>query len=132
MIGPTPASPLRIGVSERRLWLGVAMAPAAWCVQGALGWLVGARICGSLSITTVRAAVALMTAVTLATAIAGTMTACRNWREVSPAGPGDDVDVANRAEFMAVGGIFVSATFIVAIVWGGLGSLMLTRCGAMR
>jgi hypothetical protein len=33
---------------------------------------------------------------------------------------------------MAVGGIFVSATFMVAIVWAGLGSLMLTRCGAIR
>jgi hypothetical protein len=132
MTNATSAFSLPTGVAERRLWLGLATAPAAWCVQGALGWLLGARICGSLSVATVRAVVALVTAVTLSTAIAGTLTAWRNWREVSSLNPAGEAEAAGRAEFMAIGGIFVSATFMVAIVWGGLGSLMLTRCGAMR
>jgi hypothetical protein len=115
-------------ITNARLWLGLTAAPAAWIAQGLFGWFVGARICTSMSIARVRLTSGMFSVAMLAAAFWGLSLAWHNWREATavPRPPSD------RIEFMAAGGGFVSACFLVAIGWATLSPLLLDVCGGMR
>jgi hypothetical protein len=115
-------------VTPSRLWIGLLAAPVAWSVQGLLGWFFGARVCTSMSIGAVRLTVGLIGVAALVVAVGGFTVGLENWRTASA----DPRPAADRVEFMSLGGLLVSSTFLVAIVWACLNALLLNGCGGMR
>ena len=112
----------------RRLWSGILLAPAAWVLEGLFGWAVGARICTSLSIASVRLIIGGFSVLMLAAAAAGLWIAVGSWREAT----GDAQIPSDRVEFMALAGVFVSTSFVIAVFWSGLSAAVLNVCGRMR
>ena len=106
-------------IDRRALWFGLLAAPAAWTIQGLLGWWAGERICGDLSIAGVRGLTAL-----------GSM--WRAWLTTTSAPHPIHAEAWDRVEFMALGGFLVSSAFTLGIIWGALPSLMLSACGRAR
>jgi hypothetical protein len=119
-------------VPPGRLWYGVFAAPAAWIAQGAFGWLAGSRICTSMTVGAVRTTVALLSIGMLVIAISGLVVAHGNWKRSSDAPHPTAVSGWDRVEFMSAAGVLLGVMFIIAIVWAGLGSALLDRCGGMR
>jgi len=131
MTSHTSASP-SIPDNAKGLWFGLLAAPSAWAAQGLLGWFFGERTCGALTPPSVRLIVLLISVVALIVAIAGIVRGWSAWRRRSDAPNVIATDARDRIEFMAVGGLFVSAIFAIAIVWAGLSSAFLIDCGRMR
>jgi len=115
-------------VSPHRLWIGLLAAPLAWTLQGLLGWFVGARVCTSMSIGAVRLSVGIIGVIALAIAVAGFAVGLENWRTANAASR----PAADRVEFMSLGGLLVSSTFLVAIGWATLSAVLVSGCGGMR
>ena len=119
-------------IDRRALWFGLLAAPAAWTIQGLLGWWAGERICGDLSIAGVRGLTALGSMLALIVALAGVATAWRAWLTTTSAPHPIHAEAWDRVEFMALGGFLVSSAFTLGIIWGALPSLMLSACGRAR
>ncbi len=115
-------------MTARRLWFPLVAPPLAFGVEGAFGWWIGAGICTSYSIASVRAVVAIISIVMLAVVVAGLSTGVSSYREARVT----RYAVADRVEFMALGGVLVSASFIVGLIWFGLNALFIDVCGGMR
>jgi hypothetical protein len=118
----------RPDVPERRLWLGLTVAPCAWIAEGLFGWFFGARICEALPIATVRLVIGAFSLAMLAVAAAGLFVGVGSLRAARDRSPGG----SDRVEFMARAGVFVSTSFVIGIVWSGLSSAVLNTCGWMR
>jgi hypothetical protein len=115
-------------IDPRRLWFGLVAAPAAWTVQGLVGWFVGARICTQMSIGSVRAVGGVVGLAALLCALAAIVVGRDNWRRASAQGP----PAADRVAFLSLGGLFVSVSFAIGIVWALASPLVLDACGAAR
>jgi hypothetical protein len=112
----------------RRLWFSLLAPPAAFGAEGAFGWAVGSGVCTSVSIGTARTLVAVVSLVMLAIAAAALMTGIGSYREALVTRHA----AADRVEFMALGGVLVSASFVVGVIWFGLNAVFLNVCGGMR
>lgn len=119
-------------IPQGRLWAGVLLAPAAWIAQGSLGWYFGYQACDGLTVSGTRAALTVLSLLTLAVALAGWWIAWTSWGATSRERHVLDVKAWDRVEYMAAGGVLVSSIFAVAIVWGSLSAAFLSRCGGMR
>jgi len=113
-------------LAERSLWYGLVVPPTAWAVQEWLGWYFGQRTCSGLQPPSVRWILLGVSAAALALTLAGVARGWRVWRESG------DEDHHDRVDFMAFGGLLVSAVFSIAIVWAGLSTAFLSDCGRMR
>jgi hypothetical protein len=122
--------------SRRRLWFGLAAAPTAWAVQGALGWLIDTRVCHGAeapATTALRAVLGSVGLIALLVALSGGVVAYRSWRRLeSPRISLTQEEGDSRPRFMALGGILVSASFIVGILWATLPVLFIDACVATR
>jgi hypothetical protein len=118
----------------RRLEVAFALlaAPAAWAVQGLLGWFFGERTCAQLAPSAVRWIVLLVSVVALLVAVAGISRGLTAWRRHAGAHGLAATDARDPVEFLAVGGVLVSSVFAIAIVWAGLSAAFLSDCGRMR
>ena len=67
-------------------WFPLLAPPAAWSVQGLLGWFFGERTCGDLTPATVRWIVLGLSVLALLVALAGVSRGWRLWRSRSAAG----------------------------------------------
>jgi hypothetical protein len=115
-------------IAPARLWFGLVAAPAAWAVDGLLGWFFGAQICTAMSIATVRIIVGVLGLAALAVAAAGLSVGVANWRVAA----GEPRPAADRVEFMSLGGVLVSTAFVIGIFWAALNPLFIGVCGGMR
>jgi hypothetical protein len=114
------------------IWFALCAAPLAWLAQLLLGWYFGARICEPMSVGSVKAAVAIVSVIALATAVLSASLGWRNWR-ASTSMPHPVVsDASDRREFLALAGLLISASFTLAIAWGGFASIALVNCGRTR
>ena len=118
--------------SPLSLWFPLTGAPAAWAIQGLLGWWAGERVCSAMSIEAVRGFTVVVTLVALAVAVGGIVMASRMWQRSSSASGAMHTDATSRLEFMALGGVLVSSAFAIGIVWAGLSSVFLNACGRVR
>jgi hypothetical protein len=118
--------------SALALWFPLIGAPAAWTIQGLIGWWSGERLCSAMSIATVRGLTVVVTLAALAVAVGGIVIASKMWQRSSPASHPMHTDATGRVEFMALGGVLVSSAFAIGIVWAGLSSVFLNACGRVR
>lgn len=114
------------------LWFPLVGAPAAWTIQGLIGWWSGEQLCDAMSIGTVRSLTVVVTLAAFAVAVGGVVTASRMWQRSAPAVHPMHTDATGRVEFMAFGGVLVSSAFAIGIVWAGLSSVFLNACGRVR
>jgi hypothetical protein len=130
----------RLTRAERtRLWLGLLLAPTAWLLAEAIGYLISARSCtpGQAGIpiygphrpTTVEV---VLVAVLAAAAAAGLWFAIRSGGTEADHGSNDDPPPRGRARFMAQAGVLVSGLLLVGIVFFGLPPLLVNGCNAAR
>lgn len=120
------------GVDARSLWFALLAPPAAWAVQGLLGWFFGERVCGAMTPGAVRLTVLAITVAALAVSLACAARGWRTWRLSSAVEDPTAADAHDRVEFMALGGLFISVVFTIGILWSGLSSAFLKECGRMR
>lgn len=123
-----PAVPLR------RLWIGVALAPAVWVVGGLAGYYLAARSCepargvplpGTSRPTLVHIAFELAMAVVATIGLLTALGAMRETRHVERPG---DAPAPGRAHFMALTGTVVSGLFLFGIVLMGFAGLVVDAC----
>ncbi len=112
----------------RDLWFPLVAPPLAFGADGAFGWWAGAQICRSMSIGSVRVLVGGVTLAMLIVSLAGLATGVRSYRQASAAAHA----AADRVEFMALGGVLVSSSFVVGLIWFWLNAVFVTVCGGMR
>ncbi|MGE3958373.1 MAG: hypothetical protein AB7H96_16800 [Vicinamibacterales bacterium] len=128
---PDAVNSLRHGsrVHTGRLWFGLLAAPAAWVAQGALGWFFGERICTAMSVGTVRLVIGAVSIAALAIVGAALLTGWRSWQASTDR---TGIEGWDRVTFMAMGGVLVSASFLVGTLWAGLSPMFIDACGGMR
>lgn len=108
------------------------LAPAAWVVQGALGWYFGYEACTSFGVTGARTTLAVISVTALALACSGWFIAWSNWGRTTSERHPTQIDGWDRVEFMSAGGVLVSSVFAIGIVWATLGPALINACGGMR
>jgi len=122
-------------VPERRLWYGFTAAPAAWVLQELLGVIVSAQLCpanlpnwGAIGENGVRLLLGLITAILFVVAISAGIVAFENWRALSGHRSVVHAEGSSRKAFMSVGGILISSSFAVGLLWSGIPLIMLQQC----
>jgi hypothetical protein len=126
-------------VSPNRLWLGLALAPAAWLGGELLGYYVTARGCETAPIgvplpSTSHPATAVVVIEILAAILAATglVIALRSWRNTQVDGDANEPPSAGRRHFMAFTGAVTSAVFLLGIIWLGFPALVVNACSEIR
>jgi len=122
----------------RAIWFGILAAPAAWAIQGLAAWLVESHFCGNSTPASttvvpagVRATEVMICIVAGVIAVAALLLAVRRWRDSRDAGVAS-IHSRSRPDFMAAAAMFVSVSFLVAIVLTGYATAMLNVCQSMR
>lgn len=130
---------VRAPVGVWALWIGLFGAPAAWSFQMLVSYPFLAHSCYPAEAPRAQPLwewawplAIVLSVVALAAGLAAGWVALRSWRATQqPIGLAteilDRVD-SPRARFMAFSGVFVSAVFILGIIFGGLGVILLTPC----
>lgn len=118
------------GISARRLWAGVLVAPAAWVLMEGIGYYVASRSCEprgngvhALGAASPRVAEIMLALVLAAAAIAGLATAIGNARR--------RLD-ATSERFLAHVGVIGSSLFVLGIVLFALPAVILDLCTQAR
>jgi hypothetical protein len=117
---------------SRSVWFAIFGGPAAWAVQGLLGWYIASRAClGGLSVGAERALEILLSVGALALGIAALSIGWRAWRR---SGEHDLSAIAatGREDFLAATAVLVSLAFCIGMVWGALPAFILPGCERMR
>lgn len=125
--------------SPRSLWFGTTAAAIAWVLHGFVCEIISSQACqdgtgnwGPLSPLGVRWLLAGITLGFLAVAVAGGIVSFRNWRHLTESPDLVHAEGRRREQFMALGGIFVSAAFVIGIVWAGIPLIFLDICMKAR
>jgi hypothetical protein len=122
-------------IPQRRLWFGACAGAAAWATDGFTCFLISTQACadgngnwGSLSAAEVRLLLGVITLVLLAVAVIGGLMSLRNWRSLSEQRNLAEAEGQGREAFMALVGVFVSAAFVVGIIWAGIPLILIDVC----
>jgi hypothetical protein len=124
---------------QRRLWYGFTAAPFAWVLVGVIGVIVSAQFCpadspnwGIIGQNGVRSALAVVTIALLAMAISGAAVALNNWKLLADSHELIHSEGRTRDAFLSLGGVVLSAVFIVSIIWQGVPLMLLEQCMRAR
>lgn len=126
-------------ISPGRLWFGFAGSAAAWIALGIVDLLITWQACagkeqygGAHIEPGFRATYLIFTLCLLLTAVMAGWMSFRNWRELSRERDLSNAEGRGREEYMALAGIFVSATLGLGIVWLGLPLFIIDLCVRAR
>jgi hypothetical protein len=112
--------------SALRLWFPLVAPAVAFSVAGLFGWAIGARVCTSISLGTARLLIGVMSLAMLGVSCLALLSGLDNFRQ-TPHRHTED-----RVEFMALGGVLVSASFVIGTLWFVLNPALLHGCGGVR
>jgi hypothetical protein len=122
-------------ISAGRLWFGFAGAAAAWVLAGVLNVLLAGSTCirdraelSSSTQTEIHVVLAIITFLLLVLAVSAGVVSFQNWRTLSRESEFVEAEGRARQEFMAVFGVFVSASLGVGIVWFVLPIYIVRMC----
>jgi len=116
------------------IWFAILGGPFAWSLQELAGWLSESIACmpgGFPSALQLKVLEAGVTASAAVIALAALTAGYRAWRR-STEHRASSIQVRRRSEFLAAAAFLVSAAFVLAVVWGALGILVLPACEVMR
>jgi hypothetical protein len=126
-------------IPAKRLWFGFAASAVAWSLAGILNVLFAWQAClggeagsGIFSSTEFRVLLGFITFGLLAVAIAAGLTSYRNWRLLSDKPEFIDAEGRERQEFMAIAGVFVSASLGIGIALFAIPIYVLGICVRYR
>lgn len=120
--------------SRALLWFGVLGAPAAWALQEMLGWYFASAPCSTYIanrhfhgqptgwLVAIHLVLILVTVIAFLASLA-----C--WRRARVLDP---VLAVLVDRYLGMVGMVVALIVIAALIWGGLGTVMLTPCENMR
>jgi hypothetical protein len=109
-------------------WFSLLAPIFAFGGEGAFGWWVGTEACGETTAGQARLMIAAMTVVMLGISGVALRFGIGRYRTVRAAAP----PTSDRDGFLAFGGVFVSASFLIGIAWFGISAVLVTTCGWMR
>ena len=116
---------------EKRLWFGLLAGPAAWTLHEVGGYAVAANGC-ALGADALPAwswiGLAALTVVSLGTTAAAGWVALREFRRATGPVPVYRTEGWGRVEFMAAGGVFVSAALLLNMLMFGVMPLIVDPC----
>jgi hypothetical protein len=122
-------------LSAARLWFGFAGAGVAWVLAGLLNVLLAGATCTrdkpalfSSGQTEMHIVLAVLTFLLLALAAWAGIVSFQNWRTLSRQEDFVDAEGRGRKEFMAVFGVFVSASLGMGIIWFVLPIYIVRMC----
>jgi hypothetical protein len=125
----------RAQVSGKRLWFGFAGGAAAWVLAGLVNVLIAWQACmggeaGSAIFTQtwIWVVLGIITLGLLATGIAAGMVSYDNWRKLSGSSDLSNAEGRGRQEYMALFGIFVSASLFAGMVWFAIPIYIIRMC----
>lgn len=134
---PNPTPPAQ--VRPRRLWFGTATAAIAWVTLGCADIVITWRACMQqedygipIPRPEVRVVYFVVALVLLALTVVAGWISYRNWRNLARERELLHAHAVERREFMALGGIIVSITLGMGIVWLALPPLFLDVCWRAR
>jgi hypothetical protein len=139
------------GPSIARLWIGIALAPAAWTIAELAGYALVARGCaagphGTVGVLRPDVVMVVVTVAAALGAVGGLYVAWSSWRSVEAGRPVSDrrTEVTSepwaqgtapdwgRSRFMARAGLLSSALFLGGIVLFGIPPVLVNTCNAVR
>lgn len=126
-------------IPAKRLWFGFAGAAAAWALAGLLNVLLAWQACmggeegsGPFTSTGFRVMLGIITFGLFAVAITAGLTSFRNWRRLSNKESFMDAEARGREEFMAMAGVFISASLGIGIALFAIPIFILGICVRYR
>ena len=135
----TSASDRTHVIPPSRLWFGATGAAVAWAVQGFVCFQIAVQACangtgswGPLSGLGVRLFIGLLTLGFLAVAAAAGLISYRNWKTFSENHGLMEAEGRDWRAYLALAGVFVSATCVVGLIWAGIPPIFLEVCNTIR
>ena len=126
-------------IAPKRLWFGFAAAVAAWSLAGFLNVLFAWQAClggeagsGVFTSTWLRVLLGFITFGLLAVAVAAGFVSYRNWQRLSDKSSFVEAEGRGREEFMAMTGVFVSASLGIGIALFAIPIYILGICVRYR
>ncbi len=122
-------------ISPGWLWFGVVAAPIAWAVQGLFGWYFGGADCVNGSMAGGGSLQVAETLISIGAAIVAIVGIVHGWRDWGRSGEPTRLEAANgrtRTQYVAAAGALVSSIFLIAIIWAGIGGVIVNACGSAR
>ncbi|HEX4783570.1 MAG TPA: hypothetical protein VH350_04470 [Candidatus Sulfotelmatobacter sp.] len=126
-------------ISPGRLWFGFAGSAASWIALGIIDLLITWQAClgkeqygGAHIEPGFRIIYLIFTLALLITAVVAGAISFRNWRELSRERDLSNAEGRGRQEYMALAGVFISATLGIGIIWLGLPLLIIDLCVRAR
>jgi hypothetical protein len=126
-------------VPPARLWFGLTGCAAAWVVLGAGDILITWWACtenqpfgGDAPRPYAAILYVIATLLLIGAAIVSGFTSYRNWRKLSEAATLGEAEGQGRREFMALLGVFVSATLGMGLIWLTVPLFILHLCVRAR
>ncbi len=114
-------------ISLLALWFGVAAPPLAWSAHLLLGYLLVSLYCHTGN-ALFPLLLPLLTLLTLALTLAAGVVAYLVWQHAGVGGRTEIGGPVGRSGFMGLAGVLISGMFFLAILMGGMPSLMLSPC----
>lgn len=131
--------PRKTAVTAKQLWFGFAASALAWTLAGLLNVFFAWQACmggeagsGVFTSTAFHVLLGLITFGLLAVAIIAGIVSYRNWRKLSEKPSFTDAEGRGREEFMAVAGVFVSASLGIGIALFAIPIYVLGMCVRYR
>lgn len=125
----------RDSVPTKSVWFGAFAAAVAFSLNGLVNWVISWRTCYighgefvGLHLAAVRWLLAVITLGFLSVAIAGGITAFRNWKTIASQDDQHHGEAHSTAGFLSLLGIILSVTLSMGIIWLGIPLIFLDMC----
>ena len=106
------------------LWTGIFAGPVAFLLQLQINFVLVPWACAANAQWWIH----LVTLAAILVCVIGGVLAWRAWQRVGPEWPRDDAQPVARARLMAIGGILLSAMFLLVAIAQGITAVILGAC----
>lgn len=126
-------------VSPAKLWFGTITAAVSWTLLGCIDILINWRACQHQerfgippNALGARVLIGCLAVFLLVIVVIAGVTSYRNWRRLTPNPELLKTHAVERREYMAIGGLIMTVTLGIGIVWLALPPIFLDICWRAR